>query len=536
MAAVGGVLLRAAAMFSGGFSKRSVFKGAELSRLWFDWISSTISADQEIYNDFLRLRGRARELARNNPLIRSYLHLLETNVIGPTGFRFRAVVRNNDNKLNDAINRKLERAWTDWSTCVTVDGMSSLTQISQHLIRNLATDGEVIIRKIRGYEENRFKFALQQIDPDLLDHQFFRSPGDGQNEVRLGVEVNQWGRPVAYWFWDRHPTDLMNVSARNRIRVPADEVIHIFRADRANQTRGVTWLNSIMMPTKILDGYVEAELVAARTGAAKMGFFQWKDAEGADMPDAGEGGVGGIGGGISSGRRFSMEAAPGQFEMLPPGLEFKEWNPQHPSVAFPAFMKTIMRFIASGLGVNYNALTNDLEGVNYSSMRSGLLIERDNWRTLQTFWIERFLGPVYKEWLDCALLSSELVLDSRDPRRFHDVQFQPRGWAWVDPLKDVNAMIAAINNGLASRDECIGENGGGDFEDIAEQLAAENEVIKKYKLNITGLGVAGSPTAGDSQKEDEQDAEEGARNLRVVHSRQMDRAVEEHLAQSMRSE
>lgn len=507
--------------------RRSVFKGAELSRLWFDWIASPISADQELYNDFLRLRSRARELARNSPLIRQYLAQLESNVIGADGFKFQALVRNANGSLNQMLNAKIESAYNDWSHEVTTDLQMGLIDLQHILIRNLATDGEVLVRKVRSYARNKYRFALQHIDPDLLDHQFFRAGNDKENEVRLGVEIDAWGAPVAYWFWDRHPTDLFNISARQRLRVPAEDVIHIYTPDRSNQTRGITWFNSIMMPLKMLDGYVEAELVAARTGAAKMGFFTWKDASDFEPPQAGE--------------KLTMNAEPGKFEMLPPGLEFKEWNPEHPATAFPNFWKAIVRNIASGLRVSYNALANDLEGVNYSSMRAGVLIERDQWRKLQKMWARKFLRPIYDDWLEFALLSGELVLDSRDPAAFRQVRFLPRGWQWVDPLKDINANIAAIENGLTSRSRIIAETGG-DFEELAEELADEQKMIKEFGLQLTGLGVPAGATAGDNPaqtadaaQEAEKDGGRGtihAGNLRVVSGAHRD-AVGAYLRRAM---
>lgn len=459
-----------------------MFKGAEISRLWFDWVASPISPDQEVYNDFLRLRSRARELARNSPLVRQYLGMLAANVIGPEGFKFQARVRNKDGKLNALLNAKIDDAFESWAESVTVDGQTSLVDFQHLLIGCLATDGEILVRKIRSYAPNKFKFALQQIDPDLLDHQYFRAPDKAENEIRLGVEVDKWGAPQAYWIWDRHPTDLMNVSARKRLRVPADEVIHIFDPQRANQTRGTTWLNSVMMPIKMLDGYCEAELVAARIGASKMGFFQWKDSAEFEPPQADE--------------TLTVNAEPGKAEMLPPGLEFKEWSPGHPATAFPNFLKACLRFIASGLRVSYNTLANDLEGVNYSSMRSGVLTERDQWRKLQKTWGRRLLHPIYREWIGFAQLSGQLVLDARDPAAFESVRFLPRGWQWVDPLKDINASIAEIDNGLTSRTRVVSETGG-DFEEIAEELAEEQKVIKDLGLTLTGLGVGPQATAGD---------------------------------------
>jgi lambda family phage portal protein len=468
-----------------GRGRRSVFKGAEMSRLWYDWVASPISADQEIYNDFLRLRHRARELRRNNALIRQYITMLENNVIVDAGLKLQALVRNADGKLAAQINTKIEAAWEAWAKIVTVDCTMGLVDAEHLLLASLAVDGEICIRKIRSYADNKFRFAIQIIDPDLLDHQFFRGPGagDNQNEIRLGVEINTWGKPVAYWFWDRHPTDLTNVGARKRIRVLADEIIHVFRPDRVNQSRGVTWLNSIMMPTKMLDGYVEAEVVAARIGASKMGFFEWQDGSDYEPPKEDE--------------KLDIEATPGSFEMLPPGLKLTEWKPEHPSTAFPNFLKSIQRWIASALGVSYNAIANDLEGINFSSIRAGLLQERDQWRKLQKFFARRVLHPIYEEWLEFATLSGQLVLDSRQWELFYKVKFVPRGWQWVDPLKDVNSSIAEIDNGLTSRGRVCAEQGE-EWADIAEELKEEQDLIEALELVLTGVGIGAGAAAGDA--------------------------------------
>jgi lambda family phage portal protein len=469
---------------------RSVFKGAEMSRLWSDWVASPISADQEIYNDFLRLRSRAREMRRNHPIIRKYLKLLANNVIGPNGFKLRARVRNNDGKLAVPINKKIEAAWFEFCKDVTVDGLHTMTSLCQFLMKALATDGEILVRKIRSFKANKFRWALQTIDPDLLDHLYMRAPGDGQNEIRLGIEIDVYGRPVAYWFWDRHPTDLINISARKRIRVAADEITHFFDPDRVNQSRGVTWLNAVMMPAKMLDGYVEAEVVAARIGASKMGFLEQTNAADSEPPAVDAENPRG---------KLEIEASPGSFEELPPGYQFKEWNPEHPGVTFPNFLKAMGRWIAAGLGVGYNTLNDDLEGVNYSSIRTAMLVERDEWRSLQGRFISKVMQPWFCEWLTFAQLSGQLVLDNRAPEAFEKVTFVPRGWQWVDPLKDVNASVAEIDNGLNSRQRVCAEQGD-DFEEIAEELAEEQDIIDELGLILTGLGEAAGAQAADTDK------------------------------------
>lgn len=484
--------------FLGGFgyvkkaAQRAYFKGAQASRLLMDWITSPLSADVEIRSDLLKLRARARDLARNNPFIRHYLSLLAANVIGPHGIKLQAQVRNNNGDLNKRINDAIESGWSDWSRSVSTDGRLSLTQFCNLAIKSLATDGEAFIRIVNA-DLNKSNFALQLIDPDLVDHDYNQSRGHSangviSNEIRLGVEVDEWMRPVAYHLWDRHASDV-NGSARKRLRIPASDIIHIYDPERIDQTRGVTWFNSIIVPLKMFDGYTEAELVAARTSAAKMGFLRYTDQAAAALDSE------------IPNQPLQFEASPGTIEMLPPGLEFQEWNPQHPSTAFETFGKQILRQIASGLRVSYNALTNDLENVNYSSIRSGMLIERDMWRTFQQLWIERFMQPVFERWLKTAMISGAIVLDSRDPAKFTNARWLPRGWAWVDPLKDINASILAINNGLASRTDILAETGG-DYEETLANLSDEKRMADEagVVLGVTNVQAVAEPTNATSSQ------------------------------------
>ena len=447
----------------------TVFNGAMGGRLNMDWIAAILSADQEIKGNMRLLRARARELSRNNPVAKSFLKLLVANVLGEHGIGYQATVRNNDQSLNSAFNTKIEAAWCDWGkkgNC-TVDGKMSLRAVQQLVLKNLATDGEVFIRQVRGFN-NKHRFAIQLFDADQLDHLFSRFPSKGSNEIRMGVEVDQWGKPVAYHVNLQHPSDLGGSLVRERI--PADQMLHLYDPERVNQTRGITWYHPCMVELRMLGGYVEAELVAARIGAAKMGFLTTTDPSSfvEPNPDA----------------KYRIQAEPGTIEQLPPGMDFQAWSPDHPASAFPTFVKAMLRFVASSLGVSYNALASDLEGVNYSSMRSGLLMERDQWRIHQSFLKEQMLQPIFESWISMSLLAGALTLDSRDPARFLEGKWMPRGWMWVDPLKDAQAGILALNSGLNSRTRIISEQGG-DFENVAEELAEEKKLAETYGLDFT---------------------------------------------------
>ena len=448
------------------------YSGSSVNRLFADWLVPLLSPDDETRFSLRQLRARCRDLARNNAYARQYLTLLSVNVIGPEGATLQARVTNNSGDLAETINERIEDGFEEWSQSATLSGQMSRVSLEHQMIQNVAHDGEVFVRMWIGPNVNRFGFALEAVDPDLIDEKMNVAPGENQAEVRMGIEVDSFGRPTAYYVYDKPET--INAQPRNRTRVPASEMIHLYIPKRPNQTRGVPWFHAVMNAMKMLDGYDEAELVAARVSAAKMGFFVRKEsADPAAIVTP------------PPGNQIMMEAQPGTLEYAPEGYGIEQFSPDHPSGAYPSFIKACLRRIAAGLGVSYNSLASDLEQVNYSSMRSGLLIERDNWRALQRWWINAFYRRIYPQWLNAAMLSQAVVLDTRDFRKFLDVKWTPRGWQWVDPVKDTQAAVGAIHAGLGSRTAVLAEQGL-DYEEVIEQLAEETKIADQFGVDITG--------------------------------------------------
>ena len=342
-----------------------------------------------------------------------------------------------------------------------------------------ARDGEVLVRLVPA--DNEFGFVLKFISVDWLDETFNEQLRNG-NRVIMSVEVNADDRPVAYWLTppasEYQFLSRREQTTRQRTRVPASEILHSFLLDDENadddcQTRGVPWLHTAMLRLKILGAYEEAELVAARVGACKMGFFEEPSSEmyGGDQD------------GETGGEALMESAQPGTFGLLPNGYKFHEFSPDHPNTGYSAFTKAVLRGIASGVDVQYFSLTGDLAEVNYSSARIGLLDERDMWRGLQNFQIEHFCRPVFLAWLKSAILMGALQIRPSDYERLTEPQFQPRGWRWVDPEKEIKAHVLAIDNGLETRTEVIAEQGG-DFEEKMTTLANEQQIIEQKGVKI----------------------------------------------------
>lgn len=458
----------------------SGYAGGRLTRLSADWVMQPLSADQELRGNIRAIRARARELVRDNPYAKRFIHLTAQNVVGPHGVQLRGQVMNLKGKPNDGVNATLEREWRHWGAAdaCMVDGRMNFAELQRLVMKTVAQDGECIVRMVRGFD-NPWVFALQLIDADQLDHDFTgRAPNTG-NEVRMGVELDTWRRPVAYWLWNTHPAEYEYTKSRERTRVPAEDIIHLYVSHRVGQTRGVSWFHPVMVALKMLDGYVEAELVAARTAASKFWAIKTSTEDGYQAPAPGE--------------AVQMEIEPGLLTELDPGKEIQMLDPQHPTQAFDQFCKAILKSISSGLGSTYADLSGDLAEANYANQRTGLLAARDEYRSLQQWLIEHFIRRVYATWLSMAILAGRVRPGMRDPESLKDVLWVARGFDWVDPLSDLKATALEIDYGLTSRTQVCAERGE-DFEQIAQELATEQQIAKDNDISLAPVAVQPNTT------------------------------------------
>ena len=471
---------------------RAAYTGAIFNRLNSDWIVMPLQSDQELVTDLKVLRTRTRDLARNNPFAVKFLQVLEDNVIGPTGIGMRAQLPDGQGGLATTQNRKIMDAWAFFSDSVTTDGRLPLVDYCQLAIKSLGGDGELFAHKRidRKYE---FGLALETIDPDLVDEQYnvARNDWNGSNEIRLSIEVDADMRRVAYHCY-REPSVHGQLS-RRRYVLPADAVTHLGRASRINQTRYVPWFHPVMDAMKMLDGLGEAELVASRLAASKMGWIQMDENAG---PMPGE---------ISaSGQRAAipMEATPGSISIMPKGYTFQGWDPQHPTTAFASFHAAIIRKIASGLGLSYTTLANDPGDANYSSSRTALQMEQRFWRKLQQFFIRQFMNDLFLEFLRTAPLTGNLDLGygMDDPKKIlRHIVWETPGWEWIDPRNDVDAAVLAIQNNLDSPQRIVGARGL-DFErDVIGPKKEAQRLIREAGLDPAPAPGEGTPPHADTQ-------------------------------------
>ncbi len=457
--------------------RRSIDAGT-IARLTQSFSGSTLSIDREIYDRLETVRARSRDLSYNNDYMRKFLALCRTNIVGPNGFALQVRAKFPDGKADKTGNDAVENAFWRWARrgACEVSGKYSFTQLCQLAAMAVARDGEALLRK--AYV-GPFGFRLQLVDIDRLAIRKNEQLAGGA-VIKMGVELSALGEPVAYHLTRRHPSDSFVSSYTNADieRVPAADIYHIGIFERPEQTRCLPWAVSAILRLEHLGAYEEAAVIASRYGAAKMAYWTQGDANGESYADSTD----------DTGQLFT-DFEPGEIRIAPNGAKLEAIDWKYPHEQYDAFVKACVRGISAGIGVAYSSISNDLSEVNYSSIRSGVIDERDGWMTMQGWFIESLLEPVFADWLRMALASGQVrtssggLITAEKFDKFNVPEWRGRRWQWVDPKNDIDAAIAAVKEGLRSRREIAAEQGR-DLDAVFDDLAAENALAKEKGITL----------------------------------------------------
>ena len=479
--------------------QRRNYAGAATNRLTSDWVSQGTSADSEVKNSLRILRNRARSLVRDSDFAKSALRAVKNNVVGQ-GIKHQAQVRMvRGGRLDERLNSLIEHEWKKWGKAKNchAGGTLSWSDVQRLCLNSMIESGEVFIRFVnQQFGDSRVPLGLEILEADFLDDDYTGLESNG-NRVRMGVEINEWGRPVAYHFLTYHPGDYQfsygNIAQKRRIRVPADEIIHLYSPDRPGQTRGITAFASAIMRLNNLKGYEEAEIIAARASSAMMGFVRTPDQELFEDGTYDDQSV--------------LDFAPGSIRRLAPGEEMQFFSPSRPDDAFTPFVAQMLRAVAAGVGCSYTQVSSDFSQSNYSSSRLELLETRAHYRTLQQYMIETLCQRVYEKWMDMAVMSGSLRLPGFDidPDRYYESKWIAPASQFVDPQKEAEAYKSLVRSGIMTLSQVISLHGG-DFEEVMRQRQHELAMLDELGI-VTDTDPSAVTKAGQAQNPPIEDTE-----------------------------
>jgi lambda family phage portal protein len=298
---------------------------------------------------------------------------------------------------------------------------------------------------------------LQLLGPEYLD------TSKTDKATREGIEFQGHNRS-AYWMFEAAPSSL---NPPRSVRIPADQVLHIYRPTYAGDQRGVSWLAPILLAARDLLELNEAYLTRAKTGALFAGFIRTLDG----------GNPLGTTGGRSNTDGVGLTLEPGSLCVLRDGETFEESHPPDFSSALDPFIRSYVRQIAAGLNIPYEVLSGDYSQVTYASGRAGILEWRRQVDSIQyNLLVPQLCEPVFRRWFE--LHSGLGNVDQVEPPL---VRWIGPTIEALDPRAEVLAQVSRVRAGLQPRSEVIASTGW-DAEDVDAQIAADNARADKLGL------------------------------------------------------
>ena len=481
------------------------FDAAGTGRRTTGWTPSAASINAILFGSAETLRARSRDMVRKNPWASNAIGKFTANAVG-TGIKPRST--HPDPEARKAINEAWLR-WTDDSDAVGVTDFYGQQALA---VRAGREGGDCFARlRFRRPEDGlSVPLQIQLIEAEQVPTHMTQVLANG-NVIRQGIEFDGLGRRVAYHMHREHPGEMTLTARGNEIvRVPAAQVLHHYEPLRPGQIRGQPILAQALLRLYEFDQY-EGNEVARKRDASTFSGFIFETGEGTS-PLVGTPGKDPDDGAPTEVVKLETST----FQKLRPGEEIKFADPPGMGEGYSEFMQWVLRAIAVAAGVTYEQLTGDLTKVNFSSIRAGLLEFR---RSVEMFqhcvFIVQFCRPVWRAWMPAAVLAGALPVSAtafrRDMEAWLGVKWDPPGWQWVDPAKDIKAIVDAIRAGLMSRSEAVSQYGF-DAEEIDAEIAADNTRADGFGLSFDSDGRrpqrGGAPVARPGGPPDDQEPDD----------------------------
>ena len=415
------------------------YEGARMDRRTAGWLAGSSGPNLENGPALATLRQRSRDLVRNNPYAARALEELSGNAIG-TGITAKTI------GASKTVVSKVDDAWKRWIEECDADNQHDFYGLERLVARTTFESGGCLIRRRPRFSADGFHvpLQLQVLEPDYIDTT--RTQATATGYIIQGIEFDQLGRRQFYWLFPQHPGDTVDALRGGFVssRVPADQILHVYRKRRPGEVHGVPVFAPVMMALRDLDEYEDAEIVRKKVEAC-LAAFVTQDED----PDAQ--GLGPASTDQPSGSR--LEAfSPGMIEYLKPGQQITLNQPTSNGQGYREFLRTGQTKIASGLGLTYEQLTGDNSNTNYSSHKAGMLSFRntiDSFRWLD--FIPLFCQPARDWFVDMAFAAGRI------PSQVYSTKWSPPAHGTVDPLKDAIAALTDVRMGRKSLQQIVEE-------------------------------------------------------------------------------
>jgi lambda family phage portal protein len=444
-----------------------------------------LSANSAISAEVRRtLRSRARYEVANNAYANGIVNTLTNYVVGG-GARLQMLTGDPE------ANRVIEHEFSRWAKAIGLAHKLRTMRIGQsesgECFGLLATNPRID--------------APVQLDVRLIEADQVATPWSvARRDINVvdGIILDEFGNPVAYTILRRHPGDttaLRTGSAEFDV-MPAESVIHLFRAERPGQNRGIPEITPALPLFATLRRYTLAVLSSAEQAALPSGVI-YTDAP-ADADAA------------SVVPMDTVEMDRGTWLTMPFGWKIGQLKAEQPTTVYADFKHEIINEISRCLNMPFNIAAGNSSGYNYASGRLDHQAFFKAIRIDQAYLGDVVLDRVLKAWIDEAVLIEGYLPQS--VRGFNvDLSHQ---WFWdgfehVDPAKEANAQSTRLASNTTTLAAEFAKQGL-DWESELRQRAREQALMRELGLTSAAPAPGAVDDEGMDREDEEAELEEAA--------------------------
>lgn len=493
------------------------------------FLASSGSPAEDIDANNYTLRQRSRMLYMAAPVAAAALKRQRTNIVG-AGLRLKPTIDRETLGLSqeqaEAWQRKVQAEFNLWANrkqACDATGVNNFYGMQQLVALSWPMSGDVFALVKRDTPTTLEPYSLRL---HILEADRVRTPQDGEakgvfsnpllnglttkklengNTIHDGVEVDKSGKIVAYHIANTYPYQF-GADPAEFVRVQAygestglPNILHIMDTERPEQYRGVPYLAQVIEPLLQTRRYTEAEITAAIVQSFFTAFV--KTEGGASEIPFNE--VGGDGVQEVSRDPNEYEMGPGTMNILEPGEDVTFGSPTHPNTGFDTFMRAMFEQVGACLEIPADLLMMSFNA-SYSASRAALLEAWKGFRMRRNWLTDDFCRPVYELWLTEAVARGRISAPGflTDPiirQAYLSSEWIGPSQGQLDPTKEVQAAVMAIENGLSNHEAEAEKLNGSQFSANVDKLAVENERLKSA---TGGKAVNTAPPAQEPPPDD----------------------------------
>lgn len=462
------------------------------------------SAASDINDNNYTLRQRSRMLYMGAPIATSAIKTSRTNVIGK-GLRLKSTVNREvlgmSKEAADAWQKQTELEFSLWASkknACDATGLNDFYEMQQLCLMSWLLSGDVfaLIKRYNTTKMLPYGLRIHIVEADRV-----RTPNDAsvnfisgrttgktkdRNPIYDGVEVDANGMIKAYHVANTYPYELSESLKTEFVRVEAygnktglPNILHIMESERPDQYRGVPYLAQVIEPLLQIRRYTGAEITAAIVQSFFAAFIT-TNSQDPDMAPVNEA----VGDGQYEISRDpnDYEMGPGTIGFLGDGEDIKLLASSHPNNNFDAFMKNMSEQVGSALEIPSDLLMKSFNA-SYSASRAALLEAWKAFKMRRTWMINDFCQPIYEIWMTEAVARGRISAPGflTDPiirQAYLQSEWIGPSQGQLDPTKELQAAVQAIDNGLSTREQEAIRLNGSEFSANVDKLTLENELLK----------------------------------------------------------